>query len=64
MKISIKEEKQTKYRVDFIGNKGKVLKEEINNPAIYVFKGNEKYVRAKIIDTNGNMAWTQPVKIK
>ena len=28
------------------------------------FTGDEIYVRAKIIDSNGKMAWTQPVRFK
>lgn len=64
IRINIKEREHFKYRVLFIGNEGKVLKEEISNPAIYRFSGDEKYVRAKILDSNGNVAWTQPVMVK
>ena len=31
------------------------------NPASYKFKGNEQYVRARIEDSGGRRAWTQPV---
>jgi hypothetical protein len=31
------------------------------SPAVYVFKGDEFYVRAKVIESNGEVAWTQPV---
>ena len=61
IKINILEEEDFKYRVLFIGKSGKILKEDFSNPAIYYFQGNEKYVRTKILDSNGNMAWTQPV---
>jgi hypothetical protein len=64
IRIEIKEGNNTKYRILFIGREGKVLKEEVSSPAIYRFSGDEQYVRAKIIDSNGNMAWTQPVMIK
>lgn len=30
-------------------------------PAIYEIRGDEGYVRARITESNGNMAWTQPV---
>jgi len=63
IRIDIKEKNHFKYRVLFIGQEGKVLKEDVANPAIYKFSGDEKYVRAKIIDSNGNKAWTQPVMI-
>jgi len=29
----------------------------------YDFRGDEGYVRAKIVDSNGLMAWTQPVRV-
>lgn len=61
--IKINENKYSKYRVQFIGKDGKVLSESINNPAVYQFKGNEMYVRAKIIESNGKFAWTQPVML-
>jgi hypothetical protein len=59
--ISIKEVRTSKYRVQFIGKDGRVLKEEITNPAVYQFRGDEMYVRAKVIESNGKFAWTQPV---
>ena len=62
IKINVKKSGyNTRYRTQFIGRKGKVLSEAVSNPAIYYFKGDEMYVRAKIIDSNGNKAWTQPV---
>jgi len=63
VKITIKEERNSKYRITFIGTGGRVLSEAIQSPAIYTIKGNEGYVRAKIIESNGEMAWTQPVMI-
>jgi hypothetical protein len=67
--IKIKEEPSSKYRVQFIGKGespdkgGRLLKEEISSPATYQIKGDEGYVRAKVIDSNGKIAWTQPVMI-
>ncbi len=63
IRVEIKENTNTKYRVLFIGKEGKVLGEEVSSPAVYKFSGDEMYVRAKIIDSNGNMAWTQPVML-
>ncbi len=51
----------TKHRVEFIGEGGRVLEEAIDSPATYTFRGDEAYVRAKVIDSNGLVAWTQPV---
>ncbi len=62
--IKIKEKRWSKYRVLFIGKGGRVLAESVANPARYQFRRNEGYVRAKILESNGKMAWTQPVFIK
>lgn len=62
--ITIKESRGSKYRVQFIGRGGSILKEAHTNPAIYKFRRNEGYVRAKVIESNGKIAWTQPVLIK
>ena len=40
---------------------GRILSEAITSPAVYQFRGNEGYVRAKVIESNGKIAWTQPV---
>jgi hypothetical protein len=48
-------------RTQFIGVDGAVLKDTTSNPATYSFTGQEVYVRARIVDSNGNRAWTQPV---
>ena len=59
--ISIKTEGSSKYRVQFIGRDGQVLQESISSPATYQFRGNELYVRARVLESNGKMAWIQPV---
>ena len=64
IKLTIKETKFSKYVVQFIGAGGKALKETLTNPAIYDIQGNEQYVRAKVIESNGKFAWTQPVKVQ
>lgn len=48
----------------FIGKYGKVLKRADGSKAAYQVKGDEYYIRIKITDDIGNMAWTQPVIIK
>jgi hypothetical protein len=53
-----------RYRTQFIGKDGKILQDSTANPAIYLIKGNEGYVRARITDSNGSMAWTQPVFVQ
>lgn len=57
----VKPAQLTHYRVQFIGKGGAILSEAVINPATYQFTGVEMYVRANIIDSNGKVAWTQPV---
>ena len=51
----------SKYRIQFIGKGGKLLREVTEPFATYTFTGGEGYVRAKIIESNGQLAWTQPI---
>ena len=65
--ITIKMEEnqfQTKYRTQFVGKNGRLLQDSTANPATYIVKGDEGYVRARVIDSNGKMAWTQPVFVQ
>lgn len=64
LKLTIKETKYSKYRTQFIGQGGKVLREVTTNPATYDVQGNESYVRAKVVESNGNFAWTQPMLVR
>ncbi|MHC9538064.1 MAG: hypothetical protein AB9903_00945, partial [Vulcanimicrobiota bacterium] len=47
-----------------IGRNGRVLEKENGTKSRYVFKGDELYVRAKIIATSGEFALTQPAFLK
>jgi hypothetical protein len=51
----------TRYITRFIGKDGRVLAETNGVSPAYALKGNEHYVRASIIDSDGRRAWTQPV---
>ena len=53
----------SKYRVQFIGRGGQLLAETADASASYTFKGNEGYVRGRILESNGHVAWTQPVPV-
>jgi hypothetical protein len=64
IEIRIKPDGQTKYRVQFIGEGGKVQAEAFDSPAVYTFDGTERYVRARVQDSNGWTAWTQPVYLR
>lgn len=59
--VKIKTKGLTKYRTQFIGGGGKLLHESITPISTYRFKTKDKYVRVRVLDSNGSMAWTQPV---
>jgi len=49
--------------IKFIGKYGYVLEEISGDSATYNIKGDELYIRAKITNSYGKAAWTQPVII-
>lgn len=53
-----------RHRAYFIGKDGAVLKRDDSPKPSYRFQGSELYVRARIEDSNGARAWTQPVFLK
>jgi hypothetical protein len=61
--LTIKTTTYSRYRVQFIGRNGRVLSEVTEPTATYTFKGDEGYVRARILESNGYVAWTQPVAV-
>jgi hypothetical protein len=61
--IKVHPEGVSKYRIQFIGSGGRVLSEVGDASASYTYVGDEGYVRAKIIESNGRMAWVQPVSV-
>lgn len=61
VKIEIEQRHRSdRFTTFFIGNGGKVLKVTGENPAVYDITGRERYVRARVEDSNGWKAWTQP----
>jgi hypothetical protein len=61
--VAVKPVAWSKYRVQFLGKGGRLLAESIEPSATYVPKGDEGYVRARVLESNGRMAWIQPVTI-
>jgi hypothetical protein len=61
--LTVKATTYSRYRVQFIGQSGKVLLEQTTPTASYTFKGDEGYVRARILESNGYAAWAQPVAV-
>jgi len=64
MTVAVRPQTDFKYRIRFIGKGGVILHESIEPTATYTFKGTEGYVRAKVIDSGGRVAWVQPVVVK
>jgi hypothetical protein len=64
LEIHMQQDRDFRYRTAFIGAGGKVLLESEENPSSYTLQGGEKYVRAKITDSGGAVAWVQPVFVR
>jgi hypothetical protein len=64
VEIQVNAAAQSRYRVVFIGSGGRVLAVSNENPAQYKIFGNEGYVRARVEESGGRRAWTQPVFVK
>ena len=61
--VTVRATTYSRYRVQFIGRNGRLLNEVTQPTATYAFKGDEGYVRVKILESNGYAAWTQPVPV-
>ena len=60
--VAVKTEPSSKYRIQFIRKQGG-SGEATESAATYTFKGDESYVRAKVIESNGKFAWIQPAPV-
>jgi hypothetical protein len=63
LSLAVKTEPSSKYRIQFIGRQGRILSDVTTPTASYTFKGDEGYVRAKVLESNGKVAWIQPVPV-
>lgn len=52
------------YTTTFIGRRGKVLATVPGPEARYAIRGKEGYVRARVVDSGGRVAWVQPVFVR
>lgn len=50
-----------KYTTQFVGANGRILATDKSLTPRYTLKGDELYVRARVIDSGGRVAWVQPV---
>ena len=63
LSLAVKTEPSSKYRIQFIGRQGRILSDVTTPTASYTFKSDEGYVRAKVLESNGKVAWIQPVPV-
>jgi len=63
IRIAVRATTFSKYRIQFIGKGGRLLSERAEPSATYQIKGDEGYVRARVLESNGQMAWAQPVLV-
>lgn len=61
LEVRIRQRGTFAYRTEFIGRGGRVLSRSTSNPAVYALRGGEGYVRARVTDSGGAIAWVQPV---
>jgi hypothetical protein len=61
MTVTVAPQSTAKYRIQFIGNGGRILNEVPDVTGSYAITGSEGYVRARVLDSNGHTAWVQPV---
>lgn len=61
--VTVKKESYAKYRIQFVGRHGAVLDEALDSPATYRIRGDEGYVRVRVLESNGRIAWCQPAML-
>lgn len=64
MTVRVKTTPFSKYRIQFIGRDGRLLRESVEPIATYDVSGDEGYVRARVLESNGRVAWIQPIMIR
>lgn len=61
LEVRIAPEGNFRYTTTFIGAGGELLGRSPDTVAVYELRGDERYVRAKVVDSGGRVAWVQPV---
>lgn len=62
--VRIRQQGNFKYTTDFIGRDGEVLATVGGVAPRYALQGDELYVRARVRDSGGFIAWTQPIFVQ
>ncbi len=61
LRLEIRPARALKYTTEFIGEKGRVLQTSFETASTYTLTAADRYVRARVTASNGEIAWTQPV---
>ena len=63
MEVAIEQDRDFRYTTTFIGSEGRILAESVQTPAVYELPSDAAttYVRARVANSRGDVAWTQPV---
>ena len=61
LQLRITQKGSFKYTTQFIGANGRVLATDKSLTPRFTLRGRETYVRAKVIDSGGAVAWVQPL---
>jgi hypothetical protein len=64
LEVRVKQQYDFKYRIEFIGDGGRVLSRATGRVARYTLQPGVTYVRAKVTDSGGQVAWVQPVFVE
>ncbi len=61
IRLRIKPEEGIGYATFFIGSGGRILKSDSSLSPSFKFSGKGKYIRAKVVDSKGRLALSQPI---
>lgn len=64
LEVHIAQDRNFRYTTTFIGEGGRTLATSVGNPAVYDLTDDVGYVRAKVVSSRGDVAWTQPVFVE
>ncbi len=64
IRIDVLPSSDRRYRTEFIGSGGRVLSAVDGVTARYRISSSDGYVRARVTDSSGRRAWTQPVRVR
>jgi len=59
--LKLASKRNIKYRTEFFGRDGKLLKTDKSMTPSYELKPDDLYVRARVTASTGDQAWTQPI---